>query len=52
MARVNLLQTPRSRRLLIPARANELALIGLVLVIWTAVGVAIAILLGWHPLAR
>jgi hypothetical protein len=47
---VNLFAPPRrSLRLPIPGRYVELALIGLVALIWGSIGVAIALLLGWHP---
>jgi hypothetical protein len=49
IAQVNLLQPPpRRRRLPIPGRLTELALVGFVLMIWAGVAIAVAILLGFH----
>ena len=47
---VNLFRQPaRGFTALIPVRYLELALITFVVLVWGAVGVAIALLFGWHP---
>jgi len=47
---VNLFMPPRRGLwLLLPDRFAELVLIALVVVVWAAVGVGIALLFGWHP---
>jgi hypothetical protein len=42
-------QPPRGLWLPVPDRFVELVLIALVVVVWAAVGVGIALLFGWHP---
>jgi hypothetical protein len=47
---VNLFAQPsRGMSLPIPDRFVEMVLIALVVVVWAAVGVGIALLFGWHP---
>jgi hypothetical protein len=40
---------PRSLSLPLPDHFTELVLIALIVVVWAAVGVGIAMLFGWHP---
>jgi hypothetical protein len=47
---VNLFAQPtRGRSLPLPDRFVELVLIALIVVVWAAVGIGIALLFGWHP---
>ena len=47
---VNLfVQPPRTLSLPLPDRFTELVLIALIVVVWAAVGIGIAMLFGWHP---
>lgn len=50
---VNLFARPRRGFAVpIPTRYVEVALIAIVVLVWAAVGVAIALLFGWHPSLR
>jgi len=50
LPQVNLFVPPSRGVLLpIPARYMELVLVGAAVLIWGGVGVAIAMLFGWHP---
>jgi hypothetical protein len=40
---------PRSISLPLPDHFAELVLIALIIVVWAAVGIGIAMLFGWHP---
>ena len=40
---------PRSVSLPLPDHFVEMVLIALVVVVWAAVGIGIAVLFGWHP---
>jgi hypothetical protein len=42
-------QPPRSRSLPLPEHFTELLLVVLIVVVWAAVGIGIAMLFGWHP---
>ena len=47
---VNLFEPPpRSLSLPLPDHFVELVLIALIVVVWAAVGIGIAMLFGWHP---
>ena len=40
---------PRSLSLPLPDHFTELVLVALIVVVWAAVGIGIAMLFGWHP---
>jgi len=40
---------PRSLSLPLPDHFAEIVLIALIVVVWAAVGIGIAMLFGWHP---
>ena len=40
---------PRGLALPVPDRFMELVLVALIVLVWAAVGVGIALLFGWHP---
>jgi hypothetical protein len=42
-------QPPRSLSLPLPEHFIELVLVALIVVVWAAVGIGIAMLFGWHP---
>jgi hypothetical protein len=42
-------QPPRGLSLPLPDRFVELVLIVLIVLVWAAVGVSVALLFGWHP---
>jgi hypothetical protein len=47
---VNLFAQPTRRMSLpLPDRFVEMVLIALVVIVWAAVGIGIALLFGWHP---
>jgi hypothetical protein len=47
---VNLFAQPSGRLSLpLPGRFVEMVLIGIIVVVWAAVGIGIALLFGWHP---
>jgi len=43
---------PRGFAVPIPSRYVEIALIAIVVLVWAAAGIAIALLFGWHPSLR
>ena len=42
-------QPPRSLSVPLPDHFTELVLVVLIVVVWAAVGIGIAMLFGWHP---
>lgn len=40
---------PRSLSLPLPDHFTELVLVALIVIVWAAVGIGIAMLFGWHP---
>ena len=48
--RINLLSTPRSRKVGAPAPANRILAVAVVAVLsWAVAAVGLAMLFGWHP---